>query len=254
MFGVIFLMKIVSKTLLLALFIAAGALASLAQTTTPSALVADLYKQHDAQKSPFFQEKSRALVEKYFTKSTAALIWKDATTRGNDIGALGADPLYDAQDVEIKGFTVGKAVITGDKATVAVKFTNFGEKKTINFSLIKEGTAWKIQDIDYGEYTLVGLFNESEGGGEESSNFKGAFRVGPTTCHVTPVKMAFEVRWVRGSGVEMFFAKGSENGKVIFEAEPNKYPKRSQFIFDDESLTRGIYLRGDGRKFSLSRS
>lgn len=250
-------MKIVSKVFVLALFITTAAFAALAQkkVTMPSDLVSDLYKQHDAQKSPFFQEKSRALVEKYFTKTTAAMIWKDATTRGNDIGAFGADPLYDAQDTQIKGFTVGKAAVTGDTAAVTVSFTNFDEKRTFKFSLVKEGGAWKIEDISYGsDYTLVSLLKDNEGGNEESSNFKGEFRVGPTTCHVTPVKMAFEVRWVRGSGVEMFFAKEAENGKVIFEAEPNKYPKRSQFIFDDSSLTSGIYLRGDGRKFALGRN
>lgn len=250
-------MKIVSKIFVLALFVAVGASAAIAQkktTTTPSDLVSNLYKQHDAEKSPFFQEKSRALVEKYFTKTTAAMIWKDATTRGNDVGAFGADPLYDAQDTQIKGFTVGKAAITGDKATVTVSFTNFDEKRSFKFSLVKENALWKIEDIDYGDYSLVSLLKDNEAGGEESSNFQGEFRVGPTICHVTPVKMAFEVRWVRGSGVEMFFAKEAENGKVVFEAEPNKYPKRSQFIFDDASLTSGIYLRGDGRKFALGRN
>src|SRR6266404_6946642 len=35
--------------------------AAQSQTRTPEALVADLYKQHDANKSPFFQTKDRAL-------------------------------------------------------------------------------------------------------------------------------------------------------------------------------------------------
>ena len=34
----------------------------------PETLVAELYKQHDAKKSPFFQTKDRGLVDKYFTK------------------------------------------------------------------------------------------------------------------------------------------------------------------------------------------
>src|SRR5580765_3175012 len=50
------------------------------QTVAAEALVADLYKQHDAKKSPFFQTKSRALVDKYFTKGIGDLIWKDATS------------------------------------------------------------------------------------------------------------------------------------------------------------------------------
>src|SRR5688572_2866905 len=44
------------------------------QAAAAEALVADLYKQHDAKKGPFFQTKSRALVDKYFTKPLADLI------------------------------------------------------------------------------------------------------------------------------------------------------------------------------------
>ncbi len=57
-----------------------------AESQTPEALIADLYKQHDAKKSPFFQTKNRALVDKYFTKATADLIWKDATNSKEEIG------------------------------------------------------------------------------------------------------------------------------------------------------------------------
>ena len=46
--------------------------------TPPEALVAELYRQHDKKRGPFYQTKDRALVEKYFDKSTADLIWKDA--------------------------------------------------------------------------------------------------------------------------------------------------------------------------------
>ena len=74
------------------------------QTVTPEAMVADLYKQHDAKKSPFFQTKNRALVDKYFTKTLADLIWKDATTAKGEVGAIDGDPLYNAQDIEIKNF------------------------------------------------------------------------------------------------------------------------------------------------------
>src|SRR5688572_14184700 len=79
------------------------------QAAAAEAVVADLYKQHDAKKSPFYQTKNRALVDKYFTKQLADMIWKGAVESAGEIGALGADPLYDAQDTEIKNFAVGKA-------------------------------------------------------------------------------------------------------------------------------------------------
>ena len=241
--------------LLLAVAITACAsLAAFGQTTTPSALVADLYKQHDAKKSPFFQYKNRALVDKYFTKSTADLIWKDATSVKGEVGALGADPLYDAQDTEIKKFAVGKAAITGEKATVTVTFENFGEKKVITFAVVKENAKWKIDDISYngGTYTLVSFFNENPASAE-MAEFEGGFQVGPTTCLVKPVKMAFEVKWARGTGVEMFFSKGEVGGRYIFETEAGKNGTTSKFSFDDASYTTGTYIRKDGKTYAIKR-
>lgn len=232
---------------------ACASVAAFGQTTTPSALVADLYKQHDAQKSPFFQYKNRALVDKYFTKSTADLIWKDATTVKGEVGALGADPLYDAQDTEIKKFAIGKVSTDGEKATVLVTFENFGEKKTISFALLKEAGKWKIEDIAYGaDYTLVSLF-KNDAASDEMAEFEGGFQVGPTTCIVKPVKMAFEVKWARGTGVEMFFSKGEVGGKYIFETEAGKNGTTSKFSFDDASYTTGTYIRKDGKTYAIKR-
>ena len=105
------------------------------QTAAAEALVADLYKQHDAKKSPFFQTKNRALVDKYFTKPLADLIWKDANESSGEVGAIDGDPLYNAQDIEIKNFAIGKAEVKGSNANVPVTFTNFGQKQNLNFAL-----------------------------------------------------------------------------------------------------------------------
>ena len=58
--------------------------------TAPDALVAELYKQHDGQNSPFFQTENRAAVDKYFTKSTADIIWEYAVEANGEVGGLGA--------------------------------------------------------------------------------------------------------------------------------------------------------------------
>src|ERR1051326_4411532 len=129
---------------------------------TPEALVADLYQARKQKRGPFFQTRSRALVDKYFARSLGDLIWKDARTSKGEVGVIDGDPLYEAQDMEIKKFAIGKSVSEGDKATVPVTFENFGEKKTINFMLIKGATGWRIQDIDYGGgRTLVSEFKDS---------------------------------------------------------------------------------------------
>ena len=141
--------------------------AAFAQSTTkqksPDALVADLYKAHDQKRGPFFQTKSRALLYTYFEKSLADMIWKDRVTSKNEVGVLDGDPLYDAQDMEIKNFAIGKAAIEGARARVPVTFENFGQKKTLVFMLGKGSTGWRINDIDYGqEGTLRGWFKQGK--------------------------------------------------------------------------------------------
>ncbi len=114
-------------------------------------LVSDLYKAHDGKHSPFFQTKNRRLVDKYFTKQLADLIWKDAVSSKDEVGAIDGDPLYNAQDMEIKNFAIGKASIKDDSATVPVTFTNFGDKQKVDFLLKLVNGSWRIDDIEYGK-------------------------------------------------------------------------------------------------------
>ena len=122
---------------------------------SPEAFVGELYKEHGARRSPFFQTKDRALVDRYFEKSLADLIWKDAVESEGEVGSLGADPLYNAQDTELKNFAVHALRQEGDTAEVAVTFENFAEKQRIVYRLIGAGAAWKIADIDYGDNTTL---------------------------------------------------------------------------------------------------
>lgn len=225
--------------------------------TAPDALVKDLYKQHDADKSPFFQTKSRALVDKYFDKNLADLIWNEAKEPKDGIGALEADPLYSAQDTDIKNFAVGEPKITGDKAEVIVTFNNYAQKEKFVYSLIKQNGSWKISDINYGDYTLVKLYKDyakssPENNGSNLNEFEGRYQVGDTTCTVKPVKMAFEVRWEKGAGVEMFFSEGSADDRYIFASDPET-GKANSFAFTDENYNTGTFYRADGKEFPVRR-
>lgn len=136
-----------------------------ADAAAPEALVAALYKAHDNDKSPFFQTENKALLDKYFTKELATLIWKDAKSSEGEVGVLGFDPLYNAQDTEIKNFAVQKGKVDGTKATVIASFVNFDAKQKITFALVQEDGAWKIADIRYEEgHTLLKLYKEAAAG------------------------------------------------------------------------------------------
>lgn len=119
----------------------------------PNTVVKNLYAAEKAGSGPFFQRKSRARVDKYFTKAIADLIWKDALSSKGEVGALDGDPLYNAQDMEITGFKIGKPEYGEGNlnvADVAVTFKNFGEEKTVLFRLERgAGKTWKISNILY---------------------------------------------------------------------------------------------------------
>lgn len=254
------------KTVKLILVIAAICLASglsipvLGQTAasnrlSPNALVADLYRAHDRKRSPFFQTRSRALLYKYFEKSLADMIWNDAVKAKGEVGAIGADPLYDAQDMEIKKFVIGKPVYDSGKARVNVSFENFGQKKTLIFILGNGRSGWKINDIDYGESgTLRGWLKE-ESANKQGHNFEGTYRVGDTTCTVKPIKMAFEVRWAKRKGTMIFFydtASEQSGGKKIFNSE-DKAKGKDQFVFDDDRYQSGKFVRADGKELPVTK-
>ena len=96
------------------------------------------------------------MLDTYFTKKLADLIWKDANDSKGEVGAIDGDPLYNAQDMEIKKFAIQPAKIQGSKAMVNVNFENFGKKQLVGFLLTQEPKGWKIDNIKYdGGYSLL---------------------------------------------------------------------------------------------------
>ncbi|MEZ5424281.1 MAG: hypothetical protein R2682_14465, partial [Pyrinomonadaceae bacterium] len=139
------------------------------------------------------------------------------------------------------------------KATVNVTFTNFGKPNTLKFEMSAGTDSWKIDDIAYSPSdSLLKWFKEADKPADTpavSGEFEGKYRVGDTTCTVKPVKMAYEVRWEKGKGVEMFFSKDS----TTFESSPPKGDP-NQFVFDDENYNTGTFYRADGKTFPVSRA
>jgi len=141
----------VSLCMVLALSAAAQKKTLTATGKSPLALVADLYRQHKKQ-SPFFQTKSRALVDRYFDKELADLIW-NMPNSPDEVGPLDGDPLYNAQDMEIRNFVIHRPVMKNATATVLVSFINIGKKQEVKFLLASHPTGWKITNIKYDDGT-----------------------------------------------------------------------------------------------------
>jgi ABC-type transporter MlaC component len=140
-----------------------GISSTFAQIATPESLVKDLYKIHAEDfkndKDRIVTAKSRKNLDKFFSKTLADYFWKDLNSKGNEVGVLEFDPFYEGQDALIKNLVVGKAKLSGEKATVIVKFLNFNEKHTLTYKFVKENSAWKISDIKYADgLSLLQIF------------------------------------------------------------------------------------------------
>src|SRR5688572_5677064 len=147
------------KTKIVLLISLLGVFSSIAvaqRIAAPEVVVRNLYAaQKKRATDPFFQTKSRARVDKFFAKELADLIWNDAvlSARTNEVGRLGADPLYNAQDMKITGFRIKRPMVGEgnlDLVDVPVTFKNFGKDQTILFRLERDKRrVWKITDIFY---------------------------------------------------------------------------------------------------------
>jgi hypothetical protein len=95
-------------------------------------------------------EASMALLEARASKSLAALFRQnDACEKKHpgEVCALDFDWVIDGQDSELRRVQVGATKVTGDKATVIVNFVNLREPCTNTYYFVREGGAWKLDDL-----------------------------------------------------------------------------------------------------------
>ena|SRR5919205_1652554 len=128
----------------------------------PENVVKELYRVHRNGYGHVFERQGRKLQQRFFDEKLAGLIWKDITRPNQDeVGNLDFDPLYNAQDIQIKNLRVGAGVVKGLTATVPVTFMNYDQRVRIEFRLVNTKGGWKISNIDYGQGSdLVGLLSQ----------------------------------------------------------------------------------------------
>jgi len=122
---------------------------SLPAARSPETVVTELYNAHNGKHDPLQYPLGTKLLGAYFEKGLLSLyINEEAESRG-EVGKLEVDPLYYAQDVEIKDFSVVLSAKQKDSAEVVASFKNLGNSKKIVFSLTNTAQGWRITDIRY---------------------------------------------------------------------------------------------------------
>jgi hypothetical protein len=131
---------------------------SLPPASSPTKLVTDLYAAHRGKADPLQYPGSKKLLGAYFEKQLLSLFLKDQSESQGEVGKLDFDPLYAAQDFEIKDFSVVLVNQQKDSAEVAASFKNIGTKEKIMFLLSNTAEGWRITDIKYSDgRTLKGI-------------------------------------------------------------------------------------------------
>ena len=132
--------------------------AGLPAATSPKKVITDLYSAHGGKADPLQYPASKKLLGAYFEKGLLSLFLKDQTESKGEVGKLDSDPLYDAQDFDIKDFSVALVAEQEDSAEVAASFKNIGTGEKIVFLLSKTAQGWRITDIKYSDgRTLKGI-------------------------------------------------------------------------------------------------
>src|SRR5262245_18523937 len=119
---------------------------SIAADPSPKDLVAQFYQAHRSKHDPLDET---ALLGRYFDPALLQLYLKDRREAKGEVGRLDGDPLYNAQDFEIKDFSVSTPDMAGAEARVTVNFKNFGKPTRLVYILSRTANGWKISDIRY---------------------------------------------------------------------------------------------------------
>lgn len=145
-------LKISALTRILLLIILAGLPSTgLSQSSgnKPVTLIRELYRVHNNGYGPVFEGKNKRYLTRYFDKSLSDLIWKELTDTSGEVGNLDFDPLYNAQDTQIKNFQVAEPIGDNKRAEVTVSFSNFDRTVKIRFLTRNTEAGWKIENLIY---------------------------------------------------------------------------------------------------------
>jgi hypothetical protein len=127
---------------------------------SPHQLVAQFYKAHSSKADPLQNPK---LLANYFDPSLLKLYLKDKEQSEGEVGRLDGDPLYDAQDTDIKKFAISAPKIENRKTLVTVSFTNMGKPTRVVYVLSQTHGGWRISDIRYDDGSALKQILQTNG-------------------------------------------------------------------------------------------
>lgn len=112
-------------------------------------LVRALYFEHSKKDNPLLETKNRTLIDQFFVKSTADLIWHDASASPGKLNRTKANPLFNSPNEFIKKMWVLPAAVGGSRAVVYVTFERKAKPEEIRIDMQQVAGRWRIMDMLY---------------------------------------------------------------------------------------------------------
>lgn len=138
---------------LVLLALAAPAVAQPVPDRTPEDLVGFIYKQYVGQKptDEIFRWTEKAMAQRLFEPALARGLIRALNSPANrEEPVIDFDPFVDAQDFEIKSFTLKAERKDAERARIVASFDNMGEPRRVTYDLVSTKAGWRIHDISWG--------------------------------------------------------------------------------------------------------
>jgi len=113
---------------------------------SPKDVVAQLYKAHASKHDPFNETQ---LLSRYLDTELVKLYLRDLREAKGEVGRLEVDPLYYAQDTEIKDFSISEPKTSGKETIVTARFKNIGKSTRVEYIMNRTANSWRVSDIRY---------------------------------------------------------------------------------------------------------
>lgn len=227
-------------------------------TLAPDQIITNLYAEHKAGKGPFNQNKSRALVDKYFHAGLDDQVWRvtGGAAKGEE-GVLNFDPLYYSQDSEITDFTVSRPDAESGE-TVTVNFKNFGKNEQIifGFNMTNEKLKdWRIDRIIYSDgedlWSLLEYELNPANRAAERYALDGDYLIGTVDCSIETTKNGGWAR-VKCADQENFQVVDTES-LTFGTFNPNETGRKGRLVFRNDKFIDGEHINEAGRKIKITR-
>lgn len=112
-------------------------------------LVRALYFEHSKKANPLLETKDRTLIDQFFIKSTADLIWRTTSASPEKLRQMKSNPLFNAPTSAIKKMWVEPAAVAGTRAVVYVTFEHKAKPEEIRIDMQEIAGRWRIIDMLY---------------------------------------------------------------------------------------------------------